>query len=155
MPNRATFAASLGWALFLCPLGGCSGADSAGVAGDAGSSTVSFTTAALTTVTTDTGKLRVEIRTAPYPHLVAGLQSVGLVVSDLATGAKLDGLTVTLTPWMTAMGHGASVTPSLSALGEGRYVFTNVSLFMPGEWQLRTQFSGPVNDSVEPTFSVD
>lgn len=52
------------------------------------------------------------------------------------------------------MGHGASVTPIVQAMGQGRYVFTDVSLFMPGEWQLRTTFSGEVEDSVAPVFSV-
>jgi hypothetical protein len=139
----------------LCLVGACGGADSTAASSDAGAGDITFSATALATVPSDAGKLAVEIRTAPYPHLVAGLQSVELVVRDPATGATVDGLTVTLTPWMTAMGHGASVTPSVTALGQGRYVFTNVSLFMPGEWQLRTQFSGPVSDSVEPTFNVD
>jgi hypothetical protein len=141
----------------LClALGACSSSDSA-TAGDGGtcSATSSFPASALTTVTSDGGKLRVALHSAPYQPLVAGLQCVELVVSDPSTGATLDGLTITMTPWMPAMGHGASVTPLLTALGQGRYVFTNVSLFMPGEWQLRIQFSGQVPDSVEPTFSVD
>jgi hypothetical protein len=142
----------LGIAALACA---CGGSDSSAASGDGGSNSLSFTAAPLVSVTSDAGKMRVEIRTAPYPQLVAGLQNVEFIVSDPSTGAAIDGLTVTLTPWMPAMGHGSSVTPSVTALGEGKYVFTNVSLFMPGEWQLRTQFSGPVSDSVEPTFNVD
>ena len=110
---------------------------------------------AIATPTSDSGKLHVAIHSAPYEPLVAGQQCVELVVTDASNGAAVDVLTVTLTPWMPAMGHGASVTPTVTPLGDGRYVFTTVSLFMPGEWQLRTQFSGQVTDSVEPTFSVD
>jgi hypothetical protein len=133
-------------ALVAC--GSDSGAQASG-----GSST--FPAAPLATVTSDGGKLHVAIYAAPDQPLVAGLESIQLVVTDASTSATVDGLSVTMTPWMPAMGHGASVTPLLTAMGQGRYVFTNVSLFMPGEWQLRTQFSGQVDDSVEPTFNVD
>ena len=119
------------------------------------SSTTSFPASALSTMTSDGGKLHVAVHSAPYQPLVAGLDCLELVVTDASTGAGVDGLSITMTPWMPAMGHGADTTPLFSALGQGRYVFSNVSLFMPGEWQLRTQFSGEVNDSVEPTFSVD
>ena len=135
---------------------GCSSSDSAAT-GDGGtcSRASSFPATAMSSLTSDDGKLLVAIHSAPYQPLVAGLQCVELVVTDPSTGASVDGLTISMTPWMPAMGHGASVTPSVTALGQGRYVFTDVSLFMPGEWQLRTQFSGQVTDSVEPTFNVD
>jgi hypothetical protein len=48
------------------------------------------------------------------------------------------------------MGHGTDVVPQLEPMGNGRYVFANVNLFMPGEWQLRFEFSGPVSDSAAP-----
>ena len=143
-----------GAALLCGALSACSGSGPASTSSDGGTCST-FPAPPLSTVTTDAGKLRVEVRSAPYPHLVAGLQCVELAITDPLTGASIDGLTVTMTPWMTAMGHGASVTPTVAALGEGRYVLMNVSLFMPGEWQLRMQFSGQVKDSVEPTFSVD
>ena len=130
----------------------CGGSDS-GTAADGSSTT--FPASPLSTVTSDGGKLRIGLYATPYQPLVAGIESIELVVTDATTGAPLDGLSVTMTPWMPAMGHGASVTPLLTAMGQGRYVFTNVSLFMPGEWQLRTQFSGQVDDSAEPTFNVD
>jgi hypothetical protein len=143
-----------GAALLCGALWACSSSDSAATQSDGGACSA-FAAAPFATVTSDAGNLRVAIHSAPYPNLIAGLQCIELVVSDPATGASVDGLSVTMTPWMTAMGHGASVTPSVTALGQGRYVFTNVSLFMPGEWQLRTQFSGQIRDSVEPTFNVD
>ena len=118
-------------------------------------SSASFPASPLSTIPSDGSKLQVAIYTAPYQPLVAGVGEVQLVVTDPSTGAPMDGLAITMTPWMTAMGHGASVTPIVSALGKGKYVFTNVSLFMPGEWQLRIKFSGEVEDSVEPTFNVE
>ncbi len=143
--------------LTLLSLAACGGGSSATDA--TCSSTTTFPVSALSTVTSDSGKLTVAVHTAPYQPLVAGLACVELVVTDRATGASVDGLTVTMTPWMPAMGHGASVTPQTTAMGEGRYLLSNVSVFMPGEWQLRTKLSDPSTpqggDSVEPTFSVD
>jgi hypothetical protein len=146
--GAATFA-------FACLLlSGCGSSDSASSAPSC-SSQSEFPSEPLTTVTSSSGLLHVDLHAAPYQPLVAGVGCVELVVTDASTGASVDGLTVSMTPWMPAMGHGTSVTPVLTPLGQGRYVFTNVSLFMPGEWQLRTQFSGSVKDSVAPTFSVD
>ena len=119
------------------------------------SATLTFPTSSLSTVTSDGGKLSVAIYSAPYQPLIAGTECLELVVTDPSSGDAVDGLSITMTPWMPAMGHGADTIPLLTALGQGRYVFTEVGLFMPGEWQLRTQFSGQVTDSVEPTFNVD
>ncbi len=133
----------------------CSSSDASNGESTGCSGTPTFPTTALSTTKSEGGKLQIAIRGAPYQPLVAGLDCLQLVVTDSSTGAPVDGLSVTMTPWMPAMGHGADTTPVVTALGQGRYVLTDVSLFMPGEWQLRTQFSGPVEDSVEPTFSVD
>jgi hypothetical protein len=141
--------------------GACGSSDSSsttanGLSGPAAcSSTTPFPASALTTLTSDQGKLAIILHSAPYQPLIVGLQCVELVVTDPSTGAGIDGLAITMTPWMPAMGHGTSVTPLLTPLGQGRYVFTDVSLFMPGVWELRTQFSGPVEDSVDPTFHLD
>ena len=122
--------------------------------GGAPPSSGSFPEAALTTVMSEGASFRVEVRTAPEQPLVVGLDSVELTVTDAVTGAPVDGLSVEMTPWMPSMGHGTSVVPILDAQGHGRYVFTNVSLFMPGEWQLRTTFSGAIDDRVAPVFDV-
>ena len=145
--------------LLFGALGACGDASSATTTQGQGEGTCSasstFAAAPLATIAGDKGKLQVAIHTTPNQSLIAADQCLELVVTDTSSGASVDGLTVTMTPWMPAMGHGASVTPTVSALGAGRYVFTNVSLFMPGEWELRTQFSGELTDSVEPTFYVD
>ena len=56
------------------------------------SATSSFPASALSTVTTDGGKLRLAIHTGPYQPLVAGLDCVELVVTDPATGRPSNGL---------------------------------------------------------------
>jgi hypothetical protein len=69
-------------------------------------------------------------------------------------GALVDGLDIAATPWMPVMGHGAPVMPVASADGEGKYALRNVSMYMPGLWELRTTFSGIVMDTATPVFDV-
>jgi len=69
--------------------------------------------------------------------------------------ALQDGLTLTVTPWMPDMGHGTSIPPTVTARGSGLYDLTNVYLPMPGQVELRTQATGPVNDTAAPTFQVE
>jgi hypothetical protein len=153
MQYPAATAVSLVTTIFVAACGSSEGTGSNN--GGSCSATTTFPAAALSTVTTDGGKLSVAIRSAPYQPLIAGLDCLELVVTDASTGAGVDGLTITMTPWMPAMGHGSDATPQPTDLGQGRYVLKDVNLFMPGEWQLQTQFSGQVTDSVEPTFNVD
>jgi hypothetical protein len=102
---------------------------------------------------TDRGKLQVELVLSPQP-IAAGVDSAAYTVTDPTTHAPVDGLTLAIVPWMPAMGHGTSVVPTVTPAGSGQYTITDLSLFMPGEWQLRTKFTGQVDDSAEPTFSV-
>jgi hypothetical protein len=146
--------ASAAFAVACVLLSGCGSSDSASSSPSCTSQS-EFPSDPLATVTSASGKLNVTLHSAPYQPLITGVQCVELVVTDPSTGASVDGLSVSMTPWMPAMGHGSSVTPILTPVGEGRYVFTNVSLVMAGQWQLRTKFSGQVNDSVDPTFHVD
>jgi len=126
---------------------GCSGASAPSASADA------FAGAPLTTFTTDGGKLVVDLRTAPDQPPGRGVDSVELTVRD-PSGAPEDGLVVDILPWMPAMGHGSSVRPQVEAKGGGRYVATSVNFFMPGQWQLRLTFSGPVEDHATPVLQI-
>jgi len=112
-----------------------------------------FPAAAYATVASTGGKLRVEIRTAPQPP-TRGTMRIELRVFDAATGVAQEGLTVDAVPWMPAMGHGTSVKPQVSIAKEGTYVLDGVSMFMPGRWELRIDFSGKVVDRVVPTLDI-
>jgi hypothetical protein len=117
----------------------------------------SFDDLAPTPIATATGssvKLNVAVYTTPSQPPPAGDDGVELIVTDATTGDPVEGLTLAVTPWMPAMGHGTCCIPTFTNKGKGHYVSTDVSLFMPGEWQLRTQFSGKVSDFVTPTFDV-
>jgi hypothetical protein len=104
------------------------------------------------TVTSDSGQLRVELTTSSPP--VVGTDQLEMSVTKVADGTPLDGMTVTIIPFMPSMEHGTSVVPTVTALGEGKYRVTNLYLFMPGTWELQTSFSGPMSDHAEPTFEL-
>jgi hypothetical protein len=130
---------------------GASLAASLGCSGGTGPS-AEFPSAAMTTVMTDSGRMRVEVRTSPQPPTRGGIDAE-LTITDAATGAPRDGLVLQVRPWMAAMNHGAimaTVTPE----GGGKYLLTEVDLFMAGLWELRTTISGPVSDHVAPRFQI-
>jgi hypothetical protein len=112
----------------------------------------SFSQEALLTTTGTAGALRVEIRTSPQPPS-RGTIAAQLVVTDATDGTPKDGLDIAIQPWMPAMNHGA-IAPTITPQGQGTYLVTNLDLYMPGSWQLRTTFSGPVTDSVTPDFEI-
>ena len=127
-------------------LGACSG----GPASD-GAASDAFAATPFVVATSDAGKLRIEARSAPEVQPTRGVNAVELAITD-PSGAPVDGLALDVVPWMSAMGHGASVKPTATARGRGRYVLSNVDFFMPGRWELRTTITGPVEDHA--TFIV-
>jgi YtkA-like len=132
-------------AVLACVLG-CSG--TAPAAHEAG-----FPASPYATLSSDLGSLSIELRTVPDQPPTRGATDVELTVFDAVTHAPLDGLTITVVPWMPAMGHGAA-PPAVSALGAGKYVAADVGLFMPGTWELRTTFADAATDSAVPTLDV-
>jgi hypothetical protein len=141
---RTVFVAAVGLAIASL---GCASEDT----GSAGAA--SFPNDALLTVTSQTGNLHIDLRTAPDQPPSRGVASVEYRVADV-NQTPVDGLTISVVPWMPDMGHGASTTPTVQAMGNGRYVITNVELFMPGRWDLRTTISGSSDDSVTPEFQI-
>jgi hypothetical protein len=122
---------------------GCTGESSGSAGGGAGAT---FPDAPLATVPSDHGGLSIAVRTAPDQPPARGLTDVELVVTD-KSGAPVDGLELSVQPWMPQMGHGASTKPKIEAKGAGHYVVSDVALFMPGRWELRTSIAGPMKDS--------
>jgi hypothetical protein len=104
------------------------------------------------TVTSDSGLLRVELTASPPP--VVGTDQVEMSITKIDDGTPLDGMTVSIVPWMPSMDHGTSVTPTVTSEGGGKYLVTDLYLFMPGTWELKTTFSGPTSDHAEPTFQL-
>lgn len=104
------------------------------------------------TVTSDSGALRVELTSTPAQPIV-GTNTVELTVTKTSGGAPVDDLAISILPWMPAIDHGTA-TPTVTAEGAGKYRVTELYFFMAGTWVLKTTFSGPVSDHVEPTFEL-
>jgi hypothetical protein len=142
--NELAFIATFGAAILGT---GCGGPDGTYAP------TTSFPVDPYAVLSSEEGKLIVEVRTGPSQPPGRGQTDVQLVVRDVS-GSLVDGLEIGATPWMPVMGHGTSVVPVASSEGDGKYALRNVSMYMPGRWELRTMFSGVVMDKVTPTFDV-
>jgi hypothetical protein len=127
-----------------------SGCSSAG-ASDPG--TISETAAAV--VTSDQGSLEISVHSAPAAEPTRGVNTLRFVVTRVSDGTPVPGLALDVVPWMPAMGHGASVKPSVAPGPDpGSYDVTNVNLFMPGLWEIRTTIGGSTSDHVAPHFDI-
>lgn len=124
----------------------------AGCAADDESS-AGFPAAPYATVTSDSGAMRIEVRTAPDQPPSPGVSDVELFVFD-ADSMPVDGLDIDVTPWMVSHAHGASVKPTVTAQGGGHYIASSVSLYMAGAWELRMTFAGAATDSAVSTLDV-
>jgi len=67
----------------------------------------------------------------------------------------IEGLTLSMTPFMPAMGHGSSTVPAITELGGGKYEVDDVVLAMPGRWELRTTISGSEPDYAVPRVEIE
>ncbi|MET0404036.1 MAG: FixH family protein [Cystobacter sp.] len=97
--------------------------------------------APVASVTSASGRLRVEVL-APAVPLRRGPQRFVVRVSEVAGGQPVQGLTLSVQPWMTSMGHGISESPRVTPLGPGRFEVSGLDLFMPGAWELRLSLTG-------------
>jgi hypothetical protein len=107
----------------------------------------------LMTLTSDSGHLRVEVRTSPQQPPTRGISRVEFVVRDAATSETRSGLTLDTVTWMPAHNHGASVVPTVAETAPGTYVLSDVDFFMSGTWELVTNIS-PNSDHVAPSFQI-
>jgi hypothetical protein len=92
-------------------------------------------------VSSTSGALHVALRTSPYPATL-GPTAFEITVTDVATGAPVDGLTLDVTPWMPAHGHGTTTKPIASPTGFGRYTTTTANISMVGKWILKINITG-------------
>jgi hypothetical protein len=114
---------------------------------------IAFPPEPLATMNTASGAWQVAVRTSPQPP-IKGVDAVQLQITD-ATGAGVDGLTLSAVPWMVAHGHGTSAHTRVVPQGLGVYQIENVYLYMDGRWELRTSLaSADVTDAVTPVFDV-
>jgi hypothetical protein len=96
--------------------------------------------------------LGVALFTSPQPPERGALEG-RLVLTD-SKGDRVEGVNVTVTPWMPEHGHGSSVMPTVDSDGSGGFIISNLYLAMPGTWQLRVSVSGAVTDELVPSFDI-
>jgi hypothetical protein len=113
---------------------------------------LSFSGPAAETVASASGQLTIGVRWSPAVP-VKGSDAAELTLLDGA-GNPVDGLTLTVVPWMPAHGHGTSIEPVTTLSGPGVEIATPVYLFMSGEWQLRMTITGAMNDSAIATVEI-
>src|SRR5262245_27731366 len=109
---------------------------------------------ALAVATSMSGLLQVNARTLDGKAPARGANGFDLEVIQAGDDTALSGLTLTLTPWMPAMGHGTSVRPTVTEVGDGHYHADDVYLFMPGLWELRIAIDGSIQDDAAPRFQI-
>jgi hypothetical protein len=137
-------------ALVFLAASGCSSGDGADGA-ELGA--VSESPAAV--VTSDTGGYTVSVHSAPDAMPTRGVNTLRLDVTRVADGAPVSGLELDVVPWMPAHGHGASVKPTVAPGSvPGSYTVSNVALFMPGLWEIRTTIGGGAGGHDAPQFDV-
>jgi hypothetical protein len=122
----------------------CSSAASSPAAG--------FPPDAYATTMSDSTALAIAVRTSPQPPS-RGTNEVQLTVTRASDGTPVDGLMLDVEPWMPSMDHGTS-TPTVTPEGGGVYLVTEVYLYMPGLWTLRTSISGAMTDHAAPQLTV-
>jgi YtkA-like len=112
-----------------------------------------FETQPFQSVRSNSGALFVAVYAEVGRTPARGENAFRYVVAD-SSGAPVDGVQLTVAPWMPDMGHGSSVTPLVTAAGAGAYVVTDVYFAMPGRWDLVSTFAGPVSDAAKPSFQI-
>lgn len=124
-----------------------------------GSEQPSMTTPSLTfdgpsaqTVTSASGQLTIDVRWSPSVP-VRGSDAAQLTFLD-AGGNPMDGLDLSIVPWMPAHGHGTAVQPVTTTTAPGVQVATPLYLFMSGEWQLRMTITGAMDDAAIATVEI-
>lgn len=85
-------------------------------------------------------------------ELKTGINAVDLIIHD-SSDSDVVGAELTLIPWMPDMGHGVSENPVVTEKGDGLYSVNNISLIMPGRWDLKiTVKKDRVKDTVVFSF---
>lgn len=84
----------------------------------------------------DKGTLTLRLLTIDPNPVFKGNNAWKLQIVD-AAGSPVDGLEVSVKPFMPDHNHGSSIVPSVTPAGsDGRYDVTLLNLFMPGLWQV-------------------
>ena len=112
-----------------------------------------FSTQASQVMTSLSGALQLQVFEQVDRPVSRGVNALRLGVVTSDAGVDLRGLSLSVTPWMEVMGHGSAVVPSVTP-DEGGFVIDDLSFPMPGQWELRCTFEGPVTDHALVHFDL-
>ena len=140
----------------------CGGGDDSASSSSTGASTTVPTTSAacaadtrkdvyVAGLTKNAGTMSVKLMSASPSPPSTGVNTLSLELLD-ATGAAIDGATLTVTPWMPDHAHGSSVKAGVVPAGGGMYTVSNVYLVMAGLWQVKVSVQRAPGDVEEATF---
>ncbi len=119
-----------------------------------GSADASASAAFPLVVTTSNGTFVIEASTSDGRQPGRGLVTFDFFIVRSAGGAPVSELTVKVTPWMPAMGHGAPEPKRVVPHDLGHYRVEDVALYMPGMWELRTSIAGPTDEHATLALEV-
>jgi hypothetical protein len=134
---RALFASGCGALLLL----GCGAAPDAGLV---------FAKTPSQQVSSQSGALQLDVYEQVDLPVARGVNAVKLQITPASARS---GLTLAVTTWMPAMGHGSAVTPTVEPI-EGGFVVTEISFPMAGTWELRGSFGGSLSDQAIITYDI-
>jgi len=102
---------------------------------------------------TENGLFGVEL-IIPDKRLAIGINTIDLIIHD-RDHRDIEGATVSVTPWMTEMGHGSFSATQVEEKGGGLYTASNIVMVMGGHWEMRVDISsGDKQDRVVFDFPV-
>ena len=107
------------------------------------------------TIVSESGALSVTWQCVSGDAPARGRNRFELTIESTESGEPRDGLTLSMVPFMPAMGHGSSTVPMITAIGSGKYEAEDVVLAMPGVWELRTTISAGEPDYAVPRVEID
>ena len=121
--------------------------------GTTGNQSLVFSEPASQELTSTSGMLTVKVYQLASQPMGRGVNALKLMVASTDGGTPITGLTLGMTAWMPAMGHGSAVTPTVETI-DGGFVVSEISMAMAGSWECRCAFSGPMDDSATLTFDI-
>lgn len=101
----------------------------------------------------DGDKARITIMDAVPATPIRADNAWTLMITDLAD-APLEGVDVSIRPWMPDHGHGTPVEAEITDLGGGEYHFEPVNLFMAGLWEIHLELALDDASTDEIMFAV-
>jgi hypothetical protein len=101
-------------------------------------------------VRSQSGALELDVYEQVELPVARGVNALKLVITPPSARS---GLTLAVTTWMPAMGHGSAVTPTVEPVEDG-YVVTEISFPMAGAWELRSAFGGSLTDQAIIPYDI-